>query len=666
MTKITTDFSGLENATTRLARMQDIHDFWLNAGSFAAAGFLNAAQANLNGLLDVEIAEGELFGTWLAKLNLMNEPDKWLSDTLSGAGPNAFILADDTARIFGPDGVTPVSVPGTAVSLAVDDWEGLELGSEMNPDAGFDSAAGWTLGTGWSVTGGRAQVSAGGVNTDLFRAIAGVVVGRAYLVEVTDLDHITGAIRVVFGGAGVGADYTADTPATRRIVVATSTDGLRLRSVSAGTEGSAAAVSVREVLNWPAYQNNIAPRPTWGRAPAQVRNRITASEDFTSASWSKLTGATAPTARQVSFSADAISRVTQIASIASAPNLTLSVRFDPSEAGKTVRLGVWATGLDGTTSGNSGDKVIPAGGVVTHSWTGITNLTGVGILNGSAGTAQVVSLATEGGVQLDLAAAPTAYQRRGPIPTDITEAGVRSFGVLRFDLTDDAVVHQIHAGGTIAIGVHGRGGSYLIPSVVLAPNDVLSIGPISVLDNGVVVAGCPVGILRACTIVPWDTFGNLVGYSIMKANPNAKERARAMRFFAAYGARGWLVEGANIVADSGFDDAPGWTLSFGTVSGSKAQFTAAGSASVVRSALPGAIVPNQPFLAEITVDSISGGTIGCGFSGGTATISTISTPGVHRTVLLPNSGNTGTGVYAGGSTVAVVDNFTLRPLTPEF
>lgn len=80
MGKITTDFTGAENATTRLARLQAIHDYWFGAGAFEDAGTLGAVRAQMNGIMTDTVADGEAFATWLAKWNDANDPDTWLSD----------------------------------------------------------------------------------------------------------------------------------------------------------------------------------------------------------------------------------------------------------------------------------------------------------------------------------------------------------------------------------------------------------------------------------------------------------------------------------------------------------------------------------------------------------------------------------------------------------
>jgi hypothetical protein len=509
MTKITTDFNGSENATVRASRRKEIHDFWFGAGEAEAEGTFAGVRANINGIYDPDTANGEAFGSWLTKWNALNEPDKLLNDTLKYANPAAFILADNTARIFGPDGVTAVSAPGTAVSLAADDWEGIETGAQL-------VTGNATLPTGWSgnVTTGPWTKTAGTANSATW-SIGTLVSGRAYVVEIV-YDAITASTLTprFTGGATVTGLARSAAGSYRQVIIATAAHTTLDLQATASTAAVVSSVSVREVLNWPAYQNTAAARPT--------------------------------------------------------------------------------------------------------------------------------------------------YQER--------TVGPATRKVIAFDGSDDALLHQLAAGGTVSVALFGLGGSYLIPSITLAAPSVLQLGPLSVLDDGVLVSGCPRGILRAVGTNASSSAFDLVGYAIMKANPTAEEQARAMRYFAAFGARGWLVEGPELVTNGGFDTDSGWNFGSGWSFDTDAALKTAGSGGTGSVSRDITVSVGTPYLFEFEIKGfVASGAIPR-FTGGTNVVgSTYAANGVHREILIAASGNTTVGVASTSSSSGLrIDNISVRALTPEF
>lgn len=511
------------------------------------------------------------------------------ADTLRGTGPNTFILADDTARMFGADGVTIVNTPGTAVALAVDDWQGLNLGSELRGTGVIETnGSPSTVATYNTATGVGSSFRQDASNLSGVRITADDQ--KTYLVDI-EVDNANGNIR----GNALAGSVLRTLPAgrSRQVVYVAAGEDIRIVSTVSGTGIAFTLHSVRELLNWPAHQFTAAARPTWGRAPSQVRNLLTNS-DLSGA----VTGTpgTAPTGFSMSGVPGTITAVgvgsISVSAAANRPFVTPSL--SPSiAAGQTLTFSAIVDAISmaspqiqtliGIVSGPSGStlqyckngnpvlatELIVAGDAVSVSITaGATAGTfsprfGLGVDASTTGTA------TLSNPQIEFGSARTAYQRRGSVSTDITETGVSSFGLLSFDGSDDALLAQLANGGTVAVALFGRAGSYLIPSITLAAPSVLSIGPLSVLDDGVLVSGCPTGIIQAVGGVPWSSRFEIVGAAIMKANPTAEEQARVMRFFAARGARGWLIEGGNIVANgtftsdiSGFVAASGATVSW--------------------------------------------------------------------------------------------------------
>jgi hypothetical protein len=750
MTKIVLDFNGFENTRLRLEKLESIYDFWLGTGAYATAGTLGTIRTNLNSILPDDLINNDAFGSWLDKLNSLNEADKFISDSLSGTGPNSFILAHDTSSIFGANGTTfntlveaaalanadlanlqlgmelyrdqnpvignsggtvgfwnsttntmtntglvvsnyprfafnlglsvnsayyvsgvvtgnlsevniirlailgtlnnitynattgkfsgvavaastslqivtdlnsskyltlsylsvrevlnftnyfNVPTPGRAVYIAADDWEGIELGAELNSDISFNTAVGWNPGAGWSITGGQAIKVAGAANA-LSRPAA-VTQGKAYLLEIEAVSIVGTLTLGLFGGTPVYVG-TITSPGRYRAVIVAGSGNTAAGLTVPDTVSSCVVnyLSVREILNWPAYQNTTTARPIWGRAPIQVRNLHFPSE--TATGWLLAGGASAPVdfgpahginnwIRYVRNGHPSIPRATGNP-IRVTANTQYTIRFKVDKINSswqggfptwqfyfgrsgseraTLRIdsATWGVSQIGGSAGVSISNSATITDNVTYidvEWI-ITALVSENFVFGiwELTTTNIGDTINFSKVEvLTMSDVSGAYQRRGSSHPDVTEDGVPSFGVLSFDLSDDAIIRQIHTGGTVSVALFGRGGSYLIPSIVLAANDVLSIGPLSVLDNGIVVATCPTNILRAVGIVPWSSRAEIVGIAIMKENPTEQDRYIAMLYFASHGARGWLVESTNIITNGGFDtDLTGWT-GFGSI-----------------------------------------------------------------------------------------------------
>ena len=348
--------------------------------------------------------------------------------------PNA-TLYQDTA------GTTPVTTPGQSVALALDKSRGLVLGSERLTNGDFASGA-----TGWDVVGADATHIATFSNGTLryqsdttspqliVQQNLVLTIGKTYLVEVVVSSWVSGSIKTdSFGGNTVLATGTG----TRQFRVTATATSFQITRNSTNVDLTIDNVSIRELPGNHATQATAGSRPLYALLPANgVRNLLTWTEDMTNAAWSKQSLATAPSAKSISFGADGFSRLIQTISIASAASLTLTFRFLPSDAGKVVRLGLWASGLDGLSTGNSGNLTIPSNGVVSFTWSSVTSATTVGIINSTAAAAQTLTLATNGGAQLELGSTATNYQRVDD-RTNIVEPPFAQVGALLFDGVDD-------------------------------------------------------------------------------------------------------------------------------------------------------------------------------------------------------------------------------------
>lgn len=82
---ITTDFTGTENYAERMAGLEAIHDWWFGTGAFAAAATLGQIRTNLNTVLvGTTILNREIFASWFAKVNTLNEPAEYITGLLFG------------------------------------------------------------------------------------------------------------------------------------------------------------------------------------------------------------------------------------------------------------------------------------------------------------------------------------------------------------------------------------------------------------------------------------------------------------------------------------------------------------------------------------------------------------------------------------------------------
>ncbi len=123
MTKITTDFTGTEDAATRLSRIIAITDGYYGAGAAAAAGNLGGCFALLNPLMASPVGNGEAFGSWGGKLNTLNDyrPSN-LAPAVFGAGDKGIILDPSATGSLFQDtaGASPVTAAGQSVGRILD------------------------------------------------------------------------------------------------------------------------------------------------------------------------------------------------------------------------------------------------------------------------------------------------------------------------------------------------------------------------------------------------------------------------------------------------------------------------------------------------------------------------------------------------------------------
>jgi len=156
-------------------------------------------------------------------------------------------------------GNMPVTAIGQTVGLILDRSKGLELGSELVTNGGFDSGAAWNLGAGWSIAGGVLSFS-NPSGTAVTQAIA-FAANKTFKVEF-DLSYVSGGgVLVVFSGAGGDGNVTFN--ASGRIILYIRTTASRANMQFTGLGGSVFSidnVSVREIFGNHLHQTSAASR----------------------------------------------------------------------------------------------------------------------------------------------------------------------------------------------------------------------------------------------------------------------------------------------------------------------------------------------------------------------------------------------------------------------
>lgn len=161
-------------------------------------------------------------------------------------------------------GVTQVTAVGQPVGLMLDKSKGLVRSAELVGNGDFsDGTTGWTPGTGWSVTGGRAEVSNAGAASHLVSTVANgtvITVGKFY--EITyDVQVTAGAIQMDCGGGTAPAANSPIGPVTRRAIVrATAGFGFRVYG-NATAVGWVDNISVKEIPGNHILQATTTARP---------------------------------------------------------------------------------------------------------------------------------------------------------------------------------------------------------------------------------------------------------------------------------------------------------------------------------------------------------------------------------------------------------------------
>lgn len=182
-------------------------------------------------------------------------------------------------------GTTPVTAVEQPVGLRLDTSKGLVLGPDLTT---IVTASNGSLNAAFAVGPGTQIVITNGPASTLGAYIAGgvsaPVANRWYKATVVLASVANGSVRLVFSGGGIGVGPTWTAPGTYTTILNSQSSGsVYVESVAANTTATIASVSIHELPGNHAYQATSASR---GTLRARY-NRLTYSEDFSNAAWTK-------------------------------------------------------------------------------------------------------------------------------------------------------------------------------------------------------------------------------------------------------------------------------------------------------------------------------------------------------------------------------------------
>jgi hypothetical protein len=371
------------------------------------------------------------FGSWHTGRRVFNP----LSLFANGEQGVWFDPSDLTTTFTDTAGTTPAQV-GQAVALMLDKSKGLALGPELVTNGTFDSGTtGWTLGAGWTISGGAATKTLD-VTSQISQNIGAGPAGTSYEITLT-VTRLTGAWLLRLGAPSVNLVASSSSGTFKAIYVSQGSDQTFRFLGDASFTGSVSNISVRELPGNHATQSITTARPILARVPASGRrNLLTRTEEFDNAVWSKTTTtatANADIAPDGSVTADRLLNAggspVQAPTIATAivQDLTFSVWLR-SATGSNQSIPLSISGAGSTTV-----TVTPVWQRFSATWVNAS----VGNWNGRIGATGSYDVYAWG-AQLEVGSTATAYQK--VVSTyDVTEAGKADNFYLSFDGIDDSM-----------------------------------------------------------------------------------------------------------------------------------------------------------------------------------------------------------------------------------
>ena len=207
-----------------------------------------------------------------ASLFANNAPGVWYDLSLTDG-----TLFQDAA------GTIPVAAGEQPVGLVLDKSKGLVLGPELVTNGTFDTDTAWTKGTGWTISGGSANVSsAGAAYLDQPNILTA---GKTYRITFTVSNFVSG--NITLSGTYFSPGFQVNTNGTFTVLLSANSTLFRIGSTNAASY-SLDNISVRELPGNHAYQATSANRPVLSAR----YNLLTKTEQFDNAAWTKQAGTT--------------------------------------------------------------------------------------------------------------------------------------------------------------------------------------------------------------------------------------------------------------------------------------------------------------------------------------------------------------------------------------
>lgn len=550
--------------------------------------------------------------------------------------------------------------------------------------AGLEAIHDWWFGAGSFAAAATLDQVRANLNTIL---VGTTILNRetfaTWLSKVNTLNEPTEyAAALTFGEVQSGALWQCTLPASLRAATDGTGEAAIGGTIARINDGSGNALHLT--------QASTSLRPVRGRRPKMgVRNRLRRSEELGLAGWTTIRctvaanagvapdgTSTADKTVQVSGQTD-IGLITQSASYPASTAVVLSIFARAAEKSllamgtdaMSVPFGVnsyayfdLTTGEVGTVAAGLSASIQDVGGGWYRCSIAVTSRASAGnvsLLTGGADTNGSLVVTDTGGIYLwgaqsEQGVAASPYQAVGASSHDITEAGVESVSYAAFDLVDDALTTGAIAGGLIGQAiVAGDGGCY-VSDLSVVPGGSIAIGGTS--RNW---TGAAPGILRAVT---GDT-GRVLDMMLRAGAYTEDEITRLERYYRAQGGKGLLVPGPEMNPDPDLTTSAGWTLGGGwSLADGVATRTATGAASSIIRPMPG-VVPGQPYLAELTVSTVSAGSTSALIDANSAAGYT-GVPGVHRVVAISGTSPL-IGVIANAAFAGSVSRLSVRRLIPR-
>ena len=222
-----------------------------------------------------------LLGLGLPAGGLVFNPLSFFADGTNGV---LFDLSDASTVFSDAIGTTAASVDG-ALGLLLDKSRGLTLGSELVTNGDFVSAAGWTLGTGCTISGGKLNCATAASPIVVYSSISPAAASRWFKCSWTIDSRSAGdvVLRLFSGGSSVVVNGFAYQSAagtfTAYVLTNAAPDRVYLQLGGSGFTGVIDNITVKEVAGNHAYQATSGAKPVWKTSAGKYFALFDGSDD---------------------------------------------------------------------------------------------------------------------------------------------------------------------------------------------------------------------------------------------------------------------------------------------------------------------------------------------------------------------------------------------------